>query len=369
MNPAVEAIARAVLYEGYLLYPYRASAIKNRHRWTIGGLAPGASLRAECLTIGDASATLSVRVRFLHPIVRGEDGGLRSQVATEREVALPDHLIGELSAPRRFPFEFLPEVDAESHQLAVHGVVELSAQRVNERVIRIAVRVHNLILHASDEDRDATALRTIVAAHVELGIRHGSFVSLTDPPDDLRTAADGCRNEGVWPVLVGDPASRDTVLASPVILPDYPRIAHESPGDFFDCTEIDEMLALRVLTLTDDEKQEMVADPQARAILERVEALSADGLRDLHGRIRSQRPKPGDHVRLRPRGRADALDLILAGKAATVVSIEEDFEGTTYYAVTIDDDPGRDLGGTGQSGHRFFFRPEEIELLSHGEVR
>jgi hypothetical protein len=73
--------------------------------------------------------------------------------------------------------------------------------------------------------------------------------------------------------------------------------------------------------------------------------------------------RPGDRVRLRPRGRADIMDLALAGKTATVASIEQDFERRIYLAVTVDDDPGKDLGALRQPGHRFFFSPEEIEPL------
>jgi hypothetical protein len=76
--------------------------------------------------------------------------------------------------------------------------------------------------------------------------------------------------------------------------------------------------------------------------------------------------RAGDRVRLRPRGRADILDLALAGKTATVEAIEQDFDGRTYLAVTVDDDPGRDLGALRQPGHRFFFSPEEVEPLSGG---
>src|SRR6185312_7101888 len=71
--------------------------------------------------------------------------------------------------------------------------------------------------------------------------------------------------------------------------------------------------------------------------------------------------KAGDRVRLWPLGDADIFDLALKGKAATVASIEQDLEGRIYVAVTIDDDPGRDLGAEGKPGHRFFFRPEEVE--------
>ncbi len=74
--------------------------------------------------------------------------------------------------------------------------------------------------------------------------------------------------------------------------------------------------------------------------------------------------RAGDRVRLRPRGGADVLDLALAGKAATVEPIEQDYEGRVYLAVTVDDDPGRDLGLLRQLGHRFFFRPDEVEPLT-----
>ncbi len=73
--------------------------------------------------------------------------------------------------------------------------------------------------------------------------------------------------------------------------------------------------------------------------------------------------KAGDRVVLRPLGRADILDLALDGKAATIASIEQDFEGRIYLAVTLDDDPGRDLGLAKQPGHRFFFGVEEVELI------
>jgi hypothetical protein len=68
-------------------------------------------------------------------------------------------------------------------------------------------------------------------------------------------------------------------------------------------------------------------------------------------------------VVLKPRGRADVFDMALAGKTATVASIEEDLESQAYVAVTVDDDPGQDLGLVGRPGHRFFFRVDEVERL------
>jgi len=91
-------------------------------------------------------------------------------------------------------------------------------------------------------------------------------------------------------VLVGDEPDRSMMFCSPIILYDYPKIAPESEGDFFDGTEMDEMLTLRVLTLTDAEKQEMRSgDPRARKILERTEALTSEAMLKAHGVIRGLR--------------------------------------------------------------------------------
>ena len=73
--------------------------------------------------------------------------------------------------------------------------------------------------------------------------------------------------------------------------------------------------------------------------------------------------RPGDRVRLWPLGRADIMDLALEGMAATIDAIEQDFEDRVYLAVTVDDDPGKDLGALRQPGHRFFFGVEEVEPI------
>jgi hypothetical protein len=94
------------------------------------------------------------------------------------------------------------------------------------------------------------------------------------------TEAADCDNVGTWPVLVGD----DTMLSSPIILEDHPRIAPESPGDLFDGGEIDGLLALNIMSLTDEEKAEMRAtDPRTREILERTEALTEEQMLRLCG--------------------------------------------------------------------------------------
>jgi hydrogenase maturation protease len=100
-----------------------------------------------------------------------------------------------------------------------------------------------------------------------------------------------CKNVGAWPVLVGEPGQRDTLLASPIILYDYPQIAPESVGDLFDGTEIDEILSLRIMTLTDEEKREIrESDDRARQILERTDAMPVEQFMKLHGAVRGLRP-------------------------------------------------------------------------------
>ena len=100
---------------------------------------------------------------------------------------------------------------------------------------------------------------------------------------------------GTWPVLIGEEGQRDTVLSSPIILYDYPQIAPESPGDLFDGAEIDEILSLRIMTMTDEEKQEMrQSDARARKILERTEALPEEQFLKLHGALRRLRAGKGE---------------------------------------------------------------------------
>ena len=309
---SIEKIANAVLYEGFLLYPYRKSAIKNQKQWHFGTLdADHPVMQTECLLESDGSASVIVKIRFL----QGE---------IEREILIEDL--------KRCEFSFPP----------ISGVVEFE-QSGN----RLTVRIER---HSGE----------MLSTHTLLGVENGTFVSLLDPPEEYREAAAACRNIGTWPVLAGREGERSLMLSSPIILYDYPQIAPESAGDFFDGTEIDEMLTLRVLTLSDQEKQEVRAG-SGRSILERTEMLSPEAIARMHGRVRGFRE--GDRVRLRPRKKADIFDIALDGKIAIVESVEQDLEGCVHIAVTVEDDPGREFGIARQIGHRFFFGVEEMELV------
>jgi hypothetical protein len=232
-----------------------------------------------------------------------------------------------------------------------------------------------------------------------LAVDDGVFVSLLDPPSHATDAAAGCVNEGTFPVLIAS----DVMLSSPIILYDHPAVAPESPGDLYDATEIDEILALRVLTLTDDEKAEARAtDPRAAAIIDRCDVMPPEVWQRLHGAVRTLEParaapEPvstapwwdpgtdssvdpgtdsvtisgvevarGGAVRLRPSHRADAQDLFLAGLTATVAGVFRDVDGNVHVAVTVDGDPAADA--LAWQGRYLYFHPDEVEPLGAGEV-
>ena len=327
MDP-VRAIADAVLYEGYILWPYRRSAVKNRQRWTFGGVYPRAhsegrdddpwTMQTECLLEGNADTRLDVRVRFLQVVERrmleetarglepvddlavGDELLLSWEEAREREVIASDLRAGDLDDPHVVEID-VPEAsereevtDAEGRRVgatarswrSLRGSVEISSVRLRADIFRVRVRIANTSPWTGTDREDALR-QTFASTHTALRADGGRFVSLTDPPEELHEEAEACQNQGTWPVLVGEPGDRSNLLSSPIILEDFHQIAPESPGDLFDGGEIDQLLTLNILGLTDEEKREMRGtDPRVREILERTENLSPDELMRLHGKIR-----------------------------------------------------------------------------------
>jgi hypothetical protein len=296
----VREIARAVLYEGYLLWPYRRSARKNQQRWCFGGLFPqryaetsGAGdawlTRTECLIEADGSATLDVTLRFLH-LVAATGGAEEAVVAAEEAVAEEAVEREAVVSGRR-----LGDLAVTAHRLgidhpALSGWVEVAAARVSPAHFKLTVTAGNTTAWSGGSR--AEALRhAFISAHTVLKADGGSFVSLIDPPPELRPLAANCRGVGAWPVLVGNEGDRSHMLSAPIILYDYPRIAPESPGDLFDATEIDQLLTLSILSLTEEEQREIRAgDPRGRDILDRCATLSPEQLMRLNGTLREVRP-------------------------------------------------------------------------------
>ncbi len=306
-------VADAVLYEGYMLYPYRRSAMKNQQRWTFGILYPPAFeevqsgtersvMHSECLLeMMKDDAKLEVELRFLQLAQVEED----REEGIERSVKFTVPLPGDWHCvPFTFPAssEIEPRAGANGgaagavkHTLQeLSGAVTLLSERIAEGIFKLTIEVMNKT-RASREgmDRNSALLRSLLSAHTILSVTGAEFVSLLDTPEKFRAAVSQCRNVGNFPVMIGEAGERDLMLCSPIVLYDYPQIAPESAGDFYDSTEMDEMLTLRVMTLTEEEKAEMRnSDDRVRDLLQRTEATAREQLTRTHGTIRGRGPAP-----------------------------------------------------------------------------
>ncbi|MEU6407024.1 hypothetical protein, partial [Streptomyces sp. NPDC046985] len=458
------AVADAVLYEGYLLYPYRRSSPKNRVRWQFGVLLPrdwverdgpvpvGLSgsadswyQRTECLLrVRRPGAVLRVRVRGLQtqhkqveaagpdgrrrPVesLRTDDGTVHltfeeaAPCTTDLVVAVDDlpgrEHTARVGAPAGEEVEELPSgagrLVRRREEVSARTVV--TADRLADDLLLLRVRTENTGRAADPlASRDSALRQALIASHTLIGGSGVEFVSLIDPPAEYAGLAAECRNEFVFPVLGGAPPSEPgdagqsgpLLLSAPIILSDHPQVAPESPGDLHDSAEIDEILTLRTMLLTDEERAEARAtDPRAAAIIDRVDSMPPEVLSRLHGAIRSLKPSApggaapaspsgaqrpawwqeggddglspttdtvlvdgvrvggGSRVLLRPpSGGSDAQDMFLAGRAARVSAVFHDVDGSVRLAVTLDDDPAAELHAW--YGRFRYFRPDEVEPL------
>lgn len=467
-------VADAVLWEGYLLYPYRASSSKNMIRWQFGvlgppqatgsGIAEDPSMHCECLLNGTPDTAVLLQLRFLQLERRQQQQGDGEEYLDAAELAGPDGQLLSFDEAVQCELSFGPfplsellagrtmavSVEAAQHaspiitataqlgrtvrsRRSLSGTLTMKADPLGETglstevsaapgVFRLSCTVRND--HPDPvSDRDAAIAVSFLGAHLLMQVTAGSFISLLEPPAGLESAAKGCRQSRCWPVLAGSPGDTDVVLASPIILYDYPAVAAESAGALFDSTEIDEILTLRVMTLTDEEKAAARAtDPAAAAIIDRCETMPEETMARMHGILRdphlvdvaaesgvadsadttdsTETSMPwddgaiptyatpeapwwdpgvdasvspttdtvmidgvaiasGSMVRLRPRRRADAQDLFYAGQQAKVTSVFSDVDGNTHVAVVLADDPAAELHEW--YGRYLYFGPEEIE--------
>jgi hypothetical protein len=443
----VRRVADAVLYEGYILYPYRASAQKNHSRWQFGVLMPpgyaaadpseSSVLRAECVFEHAGQPTVEVTVRFLQvqrrhtagtsdpapgtpPSVWDEAVTREIRVVSSAPALLGDGTVAQFTVPGGEETETRSGARVTRRRAPLTGAVSVRTTPLPGpwRAARLIVGVRNESAGAPGSggpagERDEALPAALVAAHLIITVSGGAFLSMTDSPEWASPYVGACENIGCWPVLAGPDGGRQVMLATPIILPDYPEVAPESPGELYDGTEIDEILTLRTLALSDEEKAAARAtDPRAAALIDRIDAMDAPAIGELHGTIRAmgavRRPgRPADgpagsvahgaeasrgdrvpwwdpgadesvspgtdsvlvaghrvargsRVILRPGARrADAQDMFLAGRAALVEAVLLDVDDTVYLAVTLTDDPAADL----QSAHgRFlYFAPDEVE--------
>lgn len=426
----VRAVADAVLYEGYLLYPYRGTSSKNQSRWQFGvlgpcdaadaGLGEDDSLSAQFLLDGAQALTLVVRfLQLQHRRAERETGSGEFEPVDELKTPAGSWLTWDEAAeceisfgPLTFDDRSLPVMagavtDIETldggrlvrTRREVAGVLTVTSEPDGD-LRRVSVRLSNTGAAARDKD-DAIA-RSMIGTHIIAEVVGGQFISLLEPPDEAADAASRCRQHRCFPVLAGPPGTDDMLLISPIILYDHPEVAEQSDTALYDCTEIDEILTLRVMTMTDEEKaQARATDPRAARIIDECDAMSPDAMARLHGVLRDPhslnvptglvpeipegvdwwdpladnavRPEidavlvngirvaRGSKVRLRPRRNADAQDIFVAGKSARVTSVHEDVEGNKHVAVVVDEDPAADLHDW--YGRYLYFSPDEVEPL------
>jgi hypothetical protein len=427
------AVADAVLYEGYLLYPYRGTSSKNQSRWQFGVLGPpGAAdtglgeddtLAAQFLVEGAQAIVLVVRfLQLQRRQVEREnaDGGfvpvdgltttsgswLTWDEATECEMSFGP--LAFTDGPWSLPVTAPAATDTERVEGGrlvrvreeVRGELAVDSEQDGD-LRRVTVRVRNVgtAVRSSDDGKDSVIARSMIGTHVIAEVVGGRFISLLDPPPAAADAVARCSRHRCFPVLAGPPGAEDIMLISPIILYDHPEIAEQSNTPLFDCTEIDEILTLRVMTMTDEEKaQARATDPRAAQIIDRCDDMSFDAMARLHGVLRDPhtaaglvpeipegvdwwdpqadnavRPETdavlvngvrvarGSQVRLRPRRNADAQDIFVAGKTARVTSVHEDVEGNKHVGVVVEDDPAADLHDW--YGRYLYFSPDEIEPL------
>jgi hypothetical protein len=434
------AVADAVLYEGYLLYPYRANSGKNQSRWQFGVLGPpgaeeagvgeDAALRSQLLVRGGPSARITLHLRFLHLQTRtaqradlagdfadvpeltiGARRWLSWDEAVECEVALGPWYLHELETWHAETLlvraseqvEQLTGDDGEvagrlvRRRRALHAEYAIRAEHLGDAngAFRVSVSIENIAAGAAGDRASATAA-SFVGAHLLMTAEDAEFVSMTDPPAELAPAVAASVQYRCWPVLAGSEDDSSVLLVSPIILYDHPELAPQSAGALFDSTEIDEILTLRVMTLTDDEKAAARAtDPLAAAIIDRCDEMSPEALQQLHGVLRDPHAEDladepdvpwwdpamdasvspasdvvlingmpvsaGSMVRVRPLRRADAQDIFFTDQLARVCAVHSDVDGETHVAVVLADDPAADLHDW--YGRYLYFAPEELEPI------
>lgn len=412
------AVADAVLYEGYLLYPYRADARKNRCRWQFGvlgpvgahasGLGEESELTGQIPIAPDGDPVLRFTLRFLQLQHRAAAGTTRPDwdEAVEREVTVGPCAPVAVTVPFEVPggrdTESLVDpatgrADVVRTRRPLRGEFELAVATEGGYPI-LTVTVRNTGEPATDR-RDALA-RSMLGAHVIAEADGAEFVSLLEPPPEAEAAVARCVQHRCFPVLAGPPGDRSLMLISPIILYDHPEIAEQSQESLYDATEIDEILTLRVRAMTDEEKAAARAtDPRAARIVDSCDAMTAEQMARLHGVLRDPgagqnrlvpeippgtdwwdpvadgavRPdsdavpiagtlvRKGSMVRLHPARRADIHDMFFDGRDARVTSVHADVDGRTHVGVVIADDPGADLHEW--YGRYLYFDPDELEPL------
>ena len=288
---ALDDLIRTLLYEGYALYPYRSSALKNKTAIPFGILYPESycrlnpyknnKMQTQCLLPGDMETKVKISYQFLHLSQAGM-AVQHAPFALEREVTSDWLRLEDIRRKKiNIPFCFSDTSNAnEPHTLYINGFISVSAERIENKsgAFRLTTTIQNKTA-LNDENRQSIEKVSFVATHAILSTT-GRFISLQDPGPDWEDESALLKNLNCFPVIFDDNAS--ILLSSPVALYDRPQIHGQSSGDLFDGTELEEALILHLQVLTDDEKKELKRDDKLNIMLNRMETVSPEHLFTIH---------------------------------------------------------------------------------------
>ncbi|MEP6950700.1 MAG: hypothetical protein ABI863_15550 [Ginsengibacter sp.] len=334
----LENITRTLLYEGYALYPYHRSAIKNQkpipfgvvfpQRYNIYNAHAHSKMQTQCIVTGSDDLTINISMRFLHlkktelfekvpaheavednfiPVYNLNISDKFYQAGwqtAERKINTGDLQISQLIKNKKvIPVEFDEMYDSKyfydksgkaAKQInSISGIkgsviIEAAPAGNMQNTFRLTVTVINTtpVENAEQVTRDEVLSQSFLSTHTVLQTRNAVFISHQNPGEKWEETISGCENINTWPILIDE--SNTTLLSSPIILYDYPRINPQSLGDLFDSTEIEEALLLHVAVLSDEEKQQIArGDEKLQAMLTRVSQVTPKEMINFHSGLKN----------------------------------------------------------------------------------
>jgi len=340
MNTAsiLDDLTRTLLYEGYSLFPYHRSAIKNQKPVPFGVVFPEnynnynehahSMMHSQSIIKGNKNTKINIDVRFLHlketnllpddsKAESGKDdyapvnsliiGGKSFRAGwqtIERKISSREMLLSQILKNKKvidFSFGKMHEsenINDEKNHLwgqqitgveEINGRISIEAAQVENmpNAFRITVTVRNTtpIKNAAEITRDKVLSASFLSTHIILRTIDGEFISHQAPGDLWAEAIAGCNNINTWPILIDE--DNTTLLSSPIILYDYPKLNHQNHGDLFDSTEIEEALLLHVSVLSDKEKEQIAgSDEKLNSMLHKVSQVTPEELIKFHGGMR-----------------------------------------------------------------------------------
>lgn len=299
---ALQELTHTLLYEGYALYPYRNTALKNKTPIPFGVVYPEVycrynqyvhcNMQTECLLKGNETTLLNISIKFLH--ISNDAANAFAWKAIEKEIVADKiSLQVLLNAATVIPFCFEKDDKKLNSSIApLEGILTIEASAIPDlqHVFRITVFINNTtaVAHADTISNNEVLKQAFVSTHTILKTTNGEFVSDQNPPKELKDIAKECKQINTYPVLINE--ANTMILSSPIILYDYPQIHPQSMGDLFDGTEMEEALLLHVNVLTEGEKEQLLnGDDKLREMMQKAANILPEEIINLHDKLKENK--------------------------------------------------------------------------------